>query len=389
MAKVNGATITSESKIMGRSVTSMSGIMGVKTRNIPGWPSAASGPTNISPPDIFANISPPLLWNNYGAQASRGIWTGTGDISYLYKWFSNGELISTQGPYPYVDSKGNINDSPPTIMVGPSVMFTTLELQVTATDDLGSTTVSTSAPVEDANLNTFLANSGISAENRVAALQYLQKELIVGGILSNNSANLDYYPFAGEDEYQNKWSLGNPSEYLQFSGSWSHSANGSQTNGGIATSTKTFNNEINNLTWAYGMYTNTNVTESSIDLSFNTIYGNWEFGAQRDVEGARKVYWTRPGGTIDTSISSVSSTGLSGLYRYGQNPPNEMIVISGGTVLGPVSFGGVFEAARGYTFVIGGTGSTKNFQFAFNGNNFVYWGPLKTILENYNTMLGR
>lgn len=388
MPKVNGATITTTSKIMGKDVTAISGIMGIKTRNIPGWPTRVVGPTNISPPDIFARISPPLLWNNYGAQASRGIWTGTGDISYLYKWYSDGELISTQGPYPYVDPKGNIVDSPPTIMVESNVMFTTLELEIIATDDNGITRASTSAMVEDGNLNTFLANSGITDRTRIAALQYLQKSIIVGGILSNGT-NMDYYPFAGEDEYQNKWSLSNPSDYLQFSGSWSHTPDGSQTNGGTATSTKIFNNIVNNTSWAYGMYTNTDVTETSIDMAFNNMYGNWEFGVRRRVSDLDKVYWSRPGGTSDTSVDAVSSVGLSGLYRYGQNPPNTMLVVSNASGVNSAEFGGIFAQARNYTFVIGGTNSTKNFQFAFNANNFASWSNLSTIIQNYNTMLGR
>jgi hypothetical protein len=271
-----------------------------------------------------------------------------------------------------------------------TVLFTTIRLEVSATDDVGTTTEYVDIRVTDSTLNTFLANSGITDPTRVAALEYLQKSLLTSTSQILSQTNLDYYPFAGETAEQNKWSLRNPSEYLNFSGNWVHNSNGSQANYGIAQSTRLYNNSFANTQFAYGMYTNTNNIEDFRDLRLDTgIYGVWDFGANRLVNGLNKVYWTA-GATEYTNNDSAGSLGLSGLFRTQQSGLNLMSVISGGSMQTAVSFGGgQWPLYINSVFTIGG--ATKNYQFAFIGNFIT--GPqvteLNTILQTYNSMLGR
>ena len=356
------------------------------------------GPTNTSSPNLFANFAYPLLWTSTSLSVNRGTWTGTGNISYTYNWYSDGSLIATQGPYPTTDTKGNILDPQPTIPIGANQMFETLELQITATDDNGSTTVSTSTQIQDATLNTFLSNSGITDPTRVAALEYLRKSLATSTTQLLYQTNMDYYPFAGETDEQNKWSLGNPSEYLQFIGGWSHSGDGSQANYGIAQSTRAYNNSFNNIQFAYGMYTNTDEVSSFDDLRLSQTYGNqsyaWSFRPQQIVNGINKVYWTTVSTTgvvgEETYNVSAGSVGLSGLYRNRNNiGVNQMFVISAGIQQDPVSFYGNFGPYNSSPFTIGH--GTKNYQFAFIANFLTneQTTELNTILQTYNSMLGR
>jgi len=137
------------------------------------------------------------------------------------------------------------------------------------------------------------------------------------------------------------------------------------------------------------MYTNTNNVEDFRDLRLDTgIYGAWDFGANRQVNGLNKVYWTA-GATEYTSNDSAGSVGLSGLFRAQQSGLNRVSVISGGNLQSPVIFGGQWPLYIDSVFIIGG--ATKNYQFAFIGN---FIGSesvieLNTILQTYNSMLGR
>ncbi len=353
---------------------------------IPQEPPAA-GPTATAAPsfgigELISGVSAPNI--------TRGTWTGTGNISYLYKFYSDGGLIQTQGPFPFTNSKGDIIDTQPYFMPDNTVLFTTIRLEVSATDDVGTTTEYVEIRVSDSKLNTFLANSGITDPTRIAALEYLQKAILTStSQLGSSAVNLDYYPFAGETAEQNKWSLSNPSEYLNFSGNWIHDRNGSQANYGIAQSTRPYTNSFNNVQFAYGMYTNTNNVEDFRDLRLDTgIYGAWDFGANRQVNGLNKVYWTA-GATEYTSNDSAGSVGLSGLFRAQQSGLNRVSVISGGNLQSPVIFGGQWPLYIDSVFIIGG--ATKNYQFAFIGN---FIGSesvieLNTILQTYNSMLGR
>jgi hypothetical protein len=386
MAKVSGVSVELISKFNGVPKQLVRKLGNIVTANLGFGPDYNPGPTATTAPsfgvsELISGVTPNI---------TRGTWTGTGNISYTYKFYSDGGLISTQGPFPFTNSKGNIIDSPPYFAPGPTVLFTTIRLEVSATDDVGTTTEYAEVRVSDSKLNTFLANSGITDPTRIAALEYLQKAILTStSQLGSSDVNLDYYPFAGETAEQNKWSLSNPSEYLNFSGNWIHDRHGSQANYGIAQSTRPYTNSFNNIQFAYGMYTNTNNIEDFRDLRLDTgIYGAWDFGANRRVNGLNKVYWTA-GATEYTSNDSAGSLGLSGLFRAQPSGTNSVSVISGGSMQTAVLFGGSWPLYINSVFIIGG--ATKNYQFAFIGNFIT--GPqvveLNTILQTYNSMLGR
>jgi hypothetical protein len=357
----------------------------------------AAGPTNTAAPSF--NTSQ-LVLHEYPS-ISRGTWTGTGDITYVYKWYSDGVLVQTEGPYPTVSPKGGILDPQPSFNMAniTNNLFTTIRLEIIATDDVGSTSVYIESKLTESKLNTFLTNSGITNPTRVAAVEYLRKAILLSTTqLYSSDVNLDYYPFAGETDEQNKWSLGNPSEYLQFIGPWYHSTNGSQANYGIAQSTRAYNNSYNNIQFAYGMYTNTNEDSSIDDLRLLQTYGNqsyaWSFRPQQRVAGVNKVYWTSVSttGVVQefTVNLSAGSVGLSGLYRNRSNTGvNEMSVISGGSMQTAVTFGGNFGPYINSIFIVGN--GTKNYQFAFIANYITgeQVTELNTILQTYNSMLGR
>jgi hypothetical protein len=387
MAKKSGILIEIITKFGGIPKQSIRKLGGKLTAELGFGPDYNAGPTNIDSPNFGTEL---LVLNQYPT-ISRGTWTGTGNITYVYKWYSDGILIQTDGPYPREGGKG-IEDFQPSFNIANSAnyLFTTIRLEIDATDDVGTTTQSIELKLTESTLNTFLTNSGITNPTRVAAVEYLRKAILTSTtVLYDSDLRLDYYPFAGETEYQNKWSLSNPSEYLQFSGPWTHNGNGSQANYGIAQSTKLYNNTFGNKQFAYGMYTNTNNLEDFRDLRLDTFNGGWDFGASRRVNGLNKVYWTSVSSnsvTTDfTSNDSAGSMGLSGLYRE----TNSMSVISGGSLQSAVGFGGNTNAYSNAVFTIGG--ATKNYQFAFIAN-FIS-GPkvteLNTILQTYQSMLGR
>jgi hypothetical protein len=356
----------------------------------------AVGPVNTVTPSIS-----PINNGILQITASRGTWTVAGTGSWVYNWYSDTTLISTQNS-PYYDSKGDqwIDFQPSLNVNGYNYLFTDIRLEVLGSDDTGTSTpvASNTQYFNNPILDTFLTNSGITNPTRIAALKYLQKTLIVGNYLYNYNSNgpiLDYYPFAGENESQNKWSLYSPTESLNFSGSWTHNSNGSQANGGTGTSTKLYNNIA--VYGGYGMmigiYNSNPVTENSIDVSLNTIYGNWNFGVQRLVSGSNKAYWTIPPSLVNTSANISSSIGLflmkhSGTVTINGNYDND-ITIRNGSNSTVINTGiGTYSSTQNSNFVIGGTNSTKNFQFAFNG-----WldagSDLQNIIQTYNSLLGR
>jgi hypothetical protein len=146
------------------------------------------------------------------------------------------------------------------------------------------------------------------------------------------------------------------------------------------------------------MYTNTNEDSSIDDLRLLQTYGNqsyaWSFRPQQRVAGVNKVYWTSVSttGVVQefTVNLSAGSVGLSGLYRNRSNTGvNEMSVISGGSMQTAVTFGGNFGPYINSIFIVGN--GTKNYQFAFIANYITgdQVTELNTILQTYNSMLGR
>ena len=356
----------------------------------------AAGPTNTTSPSFGTSQ---LVFREYPT-ATRGTWTGTGNISYTYKIYSNDSLLLTQGPFPYTDEKGGTVDSPPqlnSILVNKNYLFTTIRLEVIATDDVGTTTEQVELKMTEGKLNTFLSNSGITDQTRIAALEYLQNELILADYLYDYNTSgpiIDYYPFAGETEYQNKWSLGKPAEYLNFSGNWSHNPNGSQTDNSTATSTKLWNNpNFGGTALTFGAYISNEVSEASVDMSLQSFVNTWSLGAKRSVSGIEKTYFTTPGRPANTDVDTDTSRGLFEIYHQSSvlnNTYYNSARVFNGTVDTTINTGfGQPANPNSGTFIIGGNSSTKNFQFAYNGWGSAASSTLAGILQTYNSMLGR
>lgn len=222
--------------------------------------------------------------------SNRGEWSGTGDITYMYEWYIDGNLVNSAGPYPYFNPKsGQMEDDPnsqsafTTTEIGKSITF-----QVVATDANGATTESISINVEDPVLNTYLANTGIADSTTIDALKYLRRQMLkprangsygdVNYVFYNFESLLtDYYPIAGNTRDQQKWSMKNPDYAFQFEGNlagfrtsyWGHNSSGM-----YSTDTQNNNNAIvsefsttynatpasGSIGFAFGMYTNTDYT---------------------------------------------------------------------------------------------------------------------------------
>jgi hypothetical protein len=343
-----------------------------------------------------------LVYGGSYPNPDRGTWSGTGDISYVYNFYSDGVLILSQGPYPYTDEKGGTYDGQPTYGPYKDQLFTTIRLEVVATDSVGSTSAYTELKLTEAKLNAFLANSRISGTTQVNALEYLQKALITNDFLRDYSSYgtiLDYYPFAGSTDFENMWSLGKANEYLTFNGNWTHSANGSQANNSSAISSYRWNSPTwGGLNFSIGAYVSNEVTENSIDLSLSNESGDWGFGIKRDIGGgATRAYFTRPFRIANSSISMSTSVGLFEMYYWvsitiNGSYDNYVQIFDGSTSTSNGAYLGQFNApayTQNRTFKVGGDYSTKNFQFAYTGWGSAANSQLKSIIQTYNSMLGR
>jgi hypothetical protein len=395
MAKVSGVSVELISKFNGVPKQLVRKLGNIVTADLGFGPDYNAAPINTVPLNFGTNQ---LVFREFPT-ATRGTWTGTGDISYTYKIYSADNLIDTQGPYPYVDAKGGTVDDPPElnfILYNKNYLFTMIRLEVIATDDVGTTTAVVELKLTESKLNTFLSNSGITDQTRIDALEYLQKSLIVGDYLydyDNNGSILDYYPFAGDSEYQNKWSLGNPADYLNFNGNWTHNSNGSQTDNSIATSTYPWSHPYNGTSLAFGLYISNNVTEASVDISIQRFANTWSLGAIRRVSGINKTYFTIPGRPVNTDVDTATSIGLFEISHVNSlliNTYFNSARVFNGVSATDISTGNYTPGNPNLgTFIIGGNSSTKNFQFAYNGWQASASNVLAGILQTYQSMLGR
>jgi hypothetical protein len=199
--------------------------------------------TILNTPDVIN----PQFAHNFILQGDRGSWSGTGNLSYTYKWYIDNTLVNTSGPWPQFDPKrGEMQDyTTPDTSLNLSVLGTTIKFEVVVTDDNGTTTESVLIPVTDPILNTYLSNTGISDSTTISALKYLRQEMLTpranyggpyepGAFYILESLLIDYYPIAGDTRDQHKWSMKNPNYALQFEGDlvgyrpsyWEHTSAG-------------------------------------------------------------------------------------------------------------------------------------------------------------------
>jgi hypothetical protein len=115
-----------------------------------------------------------------------------------------------------------------------SYLFTSMSLQITASDNNGTASASIDTYINDILLDTYLSNTGITGSTEITALQYLQQELRAGNHIE---VLQDYYPLIGINKDQQKWSMRNPNAYLDFSSGWTFNKSGSTANGTSAYAT--------------------------------------------------------------------------------------------------------------------------------------------------------
>lgn len=237
-----------------------------------------------------SDIVNPQFAHNFILRGDRGSWSGTGNLSYTYKWYIDNTLVNTSGPWPQFNPKtGEMEDyTTPEYSFDLSTIGTTIKFEVIVTDDNGTTTESVLIPVTDPTLNTYLSNTGITDPTTISALKYLRQEMLTpranysgpyepGAFYILESLLIDYYPIAGNTRDQHKWSMKNPNYTLQFEGNlvgsrpsyWEHTSAGM-----YSTDTSNSNNNIiseysanyyatsnsASIGFAFGVFSNTKAT---------------------------------------------------------------------------------------------------------------------------------
>lgn len=268
MAKVSGINVSSIVKINTTDATLISYISGINTSTIPGWPTSGTGPTLLSAPEWISNGANDPDISSFEISATSGSWSMNGTGSYIYKWYVDGTLVNTQYSPFFEEGKpprpGQWVFFEPTLgtNVTASYLFTSMSLQITASDNNGTAYASIDTYVNDTLYDTYISNTGITGSTEIAALQYLQRKIRDGGYIEKM---LDYYPLVGNNATQHKYSMRKPNEYLNFSPNWAFSITGSKANGTntFATSSNVHSSKVGLL-----MYCGNNVgTENTTDIS--------------------------------------------------------------------------------------------------------------------------
>lgn len=373
------------------------------------------GPTNLSSPTIPSPIYLPTT-----IIGTSGSWAGTGALSYIYNWFSDNSLVYTSVSPEYNPKTGQYEDIQPFYNPSYNELFTTIQLQVTASDDLGTSVASSnSVRISDYELTLFLSSSGITDYTTISALEYLQKAIKSDFYLRDYL--LDYYPFAGTTENNQKWSLKNPYSYLDFSSGWTFNSAGAQANSSInsgqgtyATSSVPFNN-LNGYLTDIGIYNGANISENSIDIAayYITNYGYSVFSPVQlslQTTSNKLQINSNQGNLYTASISSplglvgiASDGGFANMtytaFRSHSGDPSGS-ALGTWTPIDPNS-----TPYQNYKIRIGSGASTpstsnlpgnKLYKFAYAGYNLGYndgatnlYKKLSAIIQTYQLMLGR
>lgn len=268
MANVSGVEVSLITSIGGAPASSLTNILGVPTSTIPGWPSSGTGPILLSEPSWIATGANNPDESAISISATSGSWSMSGTGSYIYKWYVDGTLVNTQySPFFQPGKPPNPGEwifFEPTLgtNVTASYLFTSMSLQITASDNNGTAYASIDTYVNDVLYDTYISNTGITGSTEIAALQYLQRKIRDGYYIEKM---LDYYPLVGTNETQHKYSMRVQNAYLNFSPNWSFSITGSKANGvnTFATSSNVHSSKVGLL-----MYCGNNVgTENTTDIS--------------------------------------------------------------------------------------------------------------------------
>jgi hypothetical protein len=290
------------------------------------------------------------------------------------------------------------------INVTSSYLFQPISLQITASNGYGSGSTQIDAVVTDQLYNAYVSNSGITNSTTLNALQYLQKEL---RNIYAIEVLLDYYPLAGTTKDQQKWSMRNPDEYLNFSSGWTFNDSGSKATGTGSFATSSYINTTLAPGLLFYSATNTAVTNTaSLDIGlYDTNYENYykiqvfsKVTASIGIPYFYMNFITRhggPGGAIVNGNyrNDNPTDGWYGIRRVqGQDYTYSPIIT--GSVLNSTQWA-TGEGFNNTKLVIGGkisgsmnNSSTKLYQFVAidNGVNLT---NINNIVQTYNSMLGR
>lgn len=456
MAKVSGINVSSIVKINTTDATLISYISGINTSTIPGWPTSGTGPTLLSASTWISNGANNPNESAIAISATSGSWSMNGTGSYIYKWYVDGTLVNTQYSPVFQPGKPGFPDewifNNPSLgtSVTASYLFTSMSLQITASDNNGTAYTSIDTYVNDILYETYISNTGITGSTEIAALQYLQRELRAGGHIE---VLADYYPLVGNNETQQKWSMRNPNEYLDFSSGWTFNKSGSTANGTSAYATSSITYDF--VAPGVGFYSGKTLSfppSYSFDIGLKGSDNIYTVSVLSRVTGSIPTYYSTPAGTY----GSAPITALSGskpVYRL-QIQYNDVNYFTSlydfkNENTGPGWYGALFDVDNGnqqtkrYNFLITGsitdeiypntrfaapdaygsgkklvigaafndvnrahyTGSSypatwvdnetwaysnKLYQFIFVEQGIKYrWEDLKTIFNTFNTMLGR
>jgi hypothetical protein len=337
---------------------------------------------------------------------SKGLWSTTGTVSYIYEWYSDNTLIFTQTSPLYDPKTGQWNNIEPFLNLSYSWLFTNITLKVICTDDTGTTSVTTGPEFyNDLTLDLFLLNSGVNSMSTINALQYLQKELRVNQLFDYYL--IDFYPMVGTTENEMKWSLKNPNYFLNFSQGWTFSyygAESSSTYNGVGTWADSNFSYTPSEPVNFAYYTPNPIIEDSIDVDMkvnntdnNTIFSGLRLQTKNQ---SGNMVLTGPGGT-QTATNPYTPTGLIGLVTYlPDTPPFYYQGFVQNNLLGsPGSLGGLYSYP--YSIRIGGgiNGNSvsppllpnrKLYQFVLVGKGLgVKFQILNSIITQFQLLLGR
>jgi hypothetical protein len=359
------------------------------------------GPVNNLAPSFTA-----VNTDTFQSIGSKGLWTTTGTVSYVYEWYSDDTLIFTQTSPLFNPKTGEWDEIEPFLNLSYSWLFTNITLKVICTDDTGTTSVTTGPEFyNDLTLDLFLLNSGVNSMSTINALQYLQKELRVNDLFDYYL--IDYYPMVGSTENEIKWSLKNPNYFLNFSQGWTFSyygAESSSTYNGVGTWADSSFSFYPQEPVNFAYYTPNPIEENSIDVDMvvtntdnNTIFSGLRL--QTKTQSGNMVF-TGPGGT-QTATNPFTPTGLIGIVTYlPDTPPFYYQGFVQNNLLGsPGSVGGTYSYP--YSIRIGGgvNGNSvfppllpnrKLYQFVLVGKSLGRKvSVLNTIITTFQQMLGR
>jgi hypothetical protein len=255
----------------------------------------------------------------------------------------------------------------------------------------------------DPDAQAFLTATGITNPTEVSALNQLVSDLKTNNLWSNMYA---IYPVLGGTATTHKYNLKdaqdlNSAYRLTFSSGWSHSSLGMTPNGSAYADTHLIPSSVQTAyNTAYGYYSRSNIQGTEIDLGATTnldepnsrvaLHSKWS-----DANAYYDQYsQSASNGRLTFSMSGIDTLGLMTMTRTANNDQR----------------GFVKGIQRGFSSVVANTalpsrslwigaynvssfayGSSKQCAFAFasDGLNATQATTLDTIVQDYQTTLGR